>query len=66
MNNVVENGLYRHFKGEICEVIGVARHSETLEPMVIYRHVDDKNLWARPLTMWHDEIPEIGKRFERV
>lgn len=47
---MVKLGLYRHFKGTVYEVIGVATHSETQEQLVIYRPVSDRNkLWARPL-----------------
>ncbi len=49
-------GLYRHYKGNIYEVLTVARHSETLEEMVIYRSVTDGKCWARPLSMWNEHV----------
>jgi hypothetical protein len=60
----VKPGYYKHFKGEIYKVIGVGRHSETLEEMVIYIH-DSKeygkdSLWARPLSMWFERIERDG------
>lgn len=54
---MVELGLYRHFKGTVYEVIGVATHSETQEQLVIYRPVSDRNkLWARPLEMFTSKV----------
>jgi hypothetical protein len=48
-------GKYKHFKGEIVEVLCVARHTETAEEFVIYRH-SDGNIWARPLVMFIEEV----------
>lgn len=46
-------GRYRHFKGKEYEVLGVASHSETLEPMVVYRALyGEGGLWVRPAAMW--------------
>lgn len=54
----VEAGkLYRHFKGNVYRVLCVALHTDTLNPMVIYSAVDDdKNIWARPLKEFTDEV----------
>lgn len=49
-------GTYRHFKGGLCTVLGVAKHSETLEDMVVYHHADDENLWVRPKAMFFEEV----------
>lgn len=50
-------GKYRHFKGGEYELIGVASHSETLEPMVVYRALyGDGGLWVRPAAMWTEEV----------
>ena len=50
-------GKYRHFKGMEYEVIGLAHHSETEEPMVVYRALyGEGGLWVRPLSMWNEEI----------
>ena len=63
-------GKYKHYKGHEYEVIGVAKHSETLEDMVIYRALyGDKGTWARPLKMFSEEVVVDGKkvpRFERI
>ena len=59
-------GRYRHFKGGEYEVIGVARHSEGLEDMVVYRPLyNDTGLWVRPLSMFTETITREGKTFPR-
>ena len=61
-------GRYRHFKGNEYEVIGIAKHSESLEPMVVYRALYGENgLWVRPATMWNETVDDKGtRRFERI
>ena len=60
-------GRYRHYKGNEYEVIGIARHSETLEPMVVYRALcGGGDIWVRPAGMWNETVPAGGKRFEPV
>lgn len=50
-------GKYRHFKGKEYELIGIARHSETLEPMVVYRALyGERGLWVRPAAMWTETV----------
>ena len=60
-------GRYRHFKGNEYELLGVARHSETLEEMVVYRALyGEGGLWVRPIAMWSEEVerPDYsGPRF---
>ncbi len=59
-------GKYRHFKGNEYEVLGVAQHSETLEPMVVYRALyGDGGLWVRPAAMWEETVTRDGKIFPR-
>ena len=54
-------GLYRHFKGGLYRVEGVARHSETLEEMVVYRALyGEGGLWARPAAMWNETVTHEG------
>ena len=63
-------GRYRHYKGNTYEVVGVARHSETLEPLVVYRPLDnDTGLWVRPHAMFFGTVEVDGHtrpRFERT
>lgn len=64
---MVKLGKYKHFKGAEVEVIGVAKHSETLEEMVVYRH--DSELWVRPVKMFQEEVGVDGQlvpRFEFI
>ena len=60
-------GKYRHFKGNEYELIGVATHSETLEPMVVYRALyGEMGLWVRPAAMWTEQVERdsySGPRF---
>lgn len=59
-------GRYRHFKGSEYEVLGVARHSETLEDMVVYRALyGDGGLWVRPAAMWSETVEKDGYRGPR-
>lgn len=57
-------GKYRHYKGGEYEVAGIARHSETLEPMVVYRALyGEGELWVRPAQMWNETVKTGEKRF---
>lgn len=59
-------GKWRHFKGGEYEVIGIAKHSETLEPMVVYRALyGEGGLWTRPLSMWNDTVERDGIAYKR-
>jgi len=63
-------GRYRHYKGRDYEVIGVARHSETLEPVVVYRPLyGERGLWVRPHAMFVGSVVVDGvevPRFARL
>ena len=62
----IPTGRYRHYKGLDYEVIGVARHSETEEELVVYRTLyGDFSLWVRPLAMFTEEIEIDGRRVKR-
>ena len=59
-------GIYRHFKGNLYEVLSVAQHSETLEPYVVYRALyGDFGTWVRPLAMFTEEVLHEGRRQSR-
>ncbi len=63
-------GLYRHYKGKLYEVLDTVRHSETLEPMTLYRALyGDRGLWVRPAAMFTEEvvIDEVRQpRFSKI
>jgi len=62
----VKLGIYRHFKGNEYEVIGIAKHSETLEDMVVYRALyGDGGLWVRSAAMFEETVTRDGKTFKR-
>lgn len=59
-------GKYRHFKGKEYLLIGVASHSETLEPMVVYKALyGDGGLWVRPVAMWEEWVDRDNYRGPR-
>ena len=59
-------GIYEHYKGKEYEVIGIAKHSETLEKLVVYRTLCGKHdLWARPLKMFTEKVEVNGKKVPR-
>ena len=62
----IKPGHYRHFKGKEYEVLGVARHSETEEELVVYRALyGDFGLWVRSVSMWNETVERDGKTFRR-
>lgn len=59
-------GRYRHFKGNEYEVIGVAKHSETMEDLVVYRALyGEQGLWVRPAAMWNECVELNGQLVQR-
>ncbi|MEE3158451.1 MAG: DUF1653 domain-containing protein [Pseudomonadota bacterium] len=59
-------GRYRHYKGKDYQVIGLARHSETEEPLVVYRTLyGDYDLWVRPLAMFNEQVEVDGEAYPR-
>lgn len=63
---MIRLGRYRHFKGGEYEVVGIARHSETREEMVVYRALyGEGGLWVRPASMWEETVTRDGKTFQR-
>jgi hypothetical protein len=68
--NQIKKGLYEHYKGKRYEVLDVAMHSETLEPMVIYKALyqgdfPQGTLWVRPLAMFKENVTVEGKLIPR-
>ena len=57
----IRPGRYRHFKGNEYRVLGVARHSETMEEMVVYQALyGERGLWVRPASMWSETVERDG------
>lgn len=62
----IKPGKYRHFKGNEYEVLYVARHSETMEEMVVYRALyGEHGVWVRPAIMWNEKVTRDGKTYRR-
>ncbi len=63
----IKPGIYQHFKGNLYRVLYVARHSETLEPMVVYQALyGNGGVWVRPAAMWNEQVSRddySGPRF---
>lgn len=71
MPQAIKLGKYRHYKGKYYEVLGVAHHSETLEPLIVYKELYDSPefgntaLWVRPLAMFVENVEIEGKLIPR-
>lgn len=69
-NTVVVNGLYEHYKGPQYKVLAVARHSETMEELVVYQTLyGERGIWVRPLAMFLEDVTIDGQprpRFKHV
>ncbi len=64
--NTIQTGRYRHYKGNDYEVIGIAKHSETEEELVVYRTLyGNYDLWVRPLSMFCEEVEVNGVKQPR-
>lgn len=66
MDMDIKPGRYRHFKGNEYRVLYLARHSETLEPMVVYQALyGEHGIWVRPASMWNETVERGGQRLRR-
>ena len=68
MKEVKVGNVYKHFKGFIIEVIAIAKHSETLEELVVYKRKEQNDYWARPISMFyeevdHDKYPDVTQKY---
>jgi len=62
----LQSGIYRHYKGQQYRVVGVARHSETEEQLVVYQALyGEYGLWARPLSMFTETVDVDGEQISR-
>ncbi len=60
MQEIIVGKTYKHFKGNMYKVVGIAKHSETLEDMVIYESLRNNTLWVRPASMWSEVVDDKG------
>lgn len=66
MMHTLNLGIYEHYKGQQYEVIGIAKHSETLEELVVYRALyGEHDLWVRPHSMFLETVEFEGKEVPR-
>ncbi len=64
--SLIRPGIYRHFKGKEYRVLYIARHSETLEDMVVYQALyGEMGIWVRPASMWDEMVQRDGQSFRR-
>ena len=64
---MIKKGIYKHYKGNMYEVLHIANHSEALEKMVVYKALyGDGEIWVRPASMWNEEVADNVKRFELI
>ncbi len=73
MTEIKKGMILKHFKGHIIEVLEIAKHTETMEELVIYKHLETGDIWARPKSMFYDKVdrekyPDIKQeyRFEML
>ena len=71
--NIEVDKLYKHFKGHIYKIIAIAKHSETLEELVVYQNIETNDVWVRPIEMFKELVdkekyPNIEQtyRFEQI
>ncbi len=64
--DTIRPGRYRHFKGNEYRVLYLAKHSETLEELVVYQALyGERGIWVRPAAMWNEQVERDGKVFRR-
>ena len=67
MQKITVGKKYKHYKGNIYKIIALAKHSETLEDMIVYQSIKDNDTWVRPLKMWNDYIENANSlRFTMI
>ena len=60
MQNIEIGKTYKHYKGNLYKIIGFAKHSETMEDMIVYQSIENNAIWVRPYSMWNEIVDEIG------
>ena len=56
MQKIEIGRVYKHYKGNLYKIIALAKHSETLEDVVVYSSLDDSKTWVRPMKMWNEIV----------
>lgn len=66
MKTTIRTGRYRHFKGNMYRVLYTARHSETMEELVVYQALyGEQGIWVRPAAMWNELVNADGQQVPR-
>ena len=60
MQEISIGKTYKHYKGNLYKIVSIAKHSETLEEMIVYQSLKDGATWVRPLSMWNEIIDDSG------
>ena len=60
MQEIIIGETYKHFKGNMYKVVGFAKHSETMEDMIVYESLRNASLWVRPKYMWNEVVDDKG------
>ena len=60
MQEIQVGKTYKHYKGNLYKIIALAKHSETLEDMIIYKSLKNGGIWARPKSMWNETVDNDG------
>ena len=60
MQEITVGKIYKHYKGNLYKIIALAKHSETLEEVVVYQSVKTNDIWVRPMSMWNEKIDTSG------
>ena len=60
MQEITIGKTYKHYKGNLYKIIAFAKHSETVEDMIVYQSVETGDTWVRPKSMWNEIVDENG------
>lgn len=60
MQEILVGKIYKHYKGNLYKIIALAKHSETLEDMIVYQSVKTGEIWVRPQSMWNEIVNNDG------
>lgn len=56
MQEITVGKIYKHYKGNLYKIIALAKHSETLEELVVYQSIENGKVWVRPISMWNEVV----------